>query len=294
MKKTKIIKFIGGLGNQMFQYALGKALEEKADCEVLFDISSYAKAQKTIVDNSGKDKNGLCIRQYEIDIFKNADIKLANKLQITNVKISNLLGLSKKYKERNAFNFDEAIFTNDKYNYFSGYFQNEKYFKTIKKRLIKDFELPELKNNDEYNKNLLEEIKSVKNSVFIHVRRDDYIKLGYSISLDYYKKAVRYINEHVEDPQYFVFCAEDIDYIKNEFKIDAEFSLIGEKNKTRETFYENMRLMKACKHAIIANSSYSWWSAWLSEDKDKIVVAPSPWMNNNDDIICDNWVKIEV
>ena len=285
----KVVKFIGGLGNQMFQYAFAKALEEKYNCKVLFDISSYAKAQKTIVSN-GKDKNGLCIRQYEINIFKNAQIELANKFDTNLVKLSNLLGISKKYKEKSAFDYVEL---SDKYNYFSGYFQNEKYFKHLKQRLINDFELPPLKEDDEYNKNLLNEIRNSSNPVFIHVRRDDYIKLGYSISLDYYKNAVRYIKEHVENPTFFVFCAEDVDYIKNEFSIGCDFKLIGEKNKTRETFFENMRLMKACKHAIIANSSYSWWSAWLSLNEDKIVIAPSPWMNNNDNIICDNWVKIK-
>lgn len=294
MSKTKIVKFIGGLGNQMFQYALGKSIEDKTGAKVLYDISSYAKAQKTVIGDTGKDKNGLCIRQYEINIFKNADISLATPLQTNLIKLSNLTGCSKKYKEKNAFNYDENIFKNDKYRYFSGYFQNEKYFKNIRERLIKDYELPPLRENDEYNKNLLSEINSVENPVFIHVRRDDYIKLGYSISLEYYQKAVRYIKEHVENPTFFVFCAEDTDYIKNEFNIGTEFKLIGEKNKTRETFYENMRLMKACKHGIIANSSYSWWAAWLNDYENKIVIAPTPWMNNNDDIICESWIKIGV
>ena len=161
-------------------------------------------------------------------------------------------------------------------------------------RLIKDFELPPLKEDDVYNKNLIAEIENTCNPVFIHVRRDDYIKLGYSITIDYYKKAVEYIKSHVDNPTFFVFCAEDTEYIKNEFNIGCDFKLIGEKNKTRESFYENMRLMKACKHAIIANSSYSWWSAWLNEYNDKIVVAPSPWMNGSDEVICDDWVKIRI
>ncbi len=294
MSKTKIIKFIGGLGNQMFQYAFGKALEKETGFKVLFDISSYKKAKKTIVGNTGKDKNGLCIREYEINIFKNADIKLAHSFETNIVKIFNTIGLSKKYKEKDAFNYDENIFTNHKYSYFTGYFQNEKYFKSIREQLIKDFELPAIKENDDYNKNLLNEIECSNNPVFIHVRRDDYIKLGYSITIDYYRKAVEYIKSKVENPTFFVFCAEDVDYIKNEFDIGCEFKLIGEKNKTRETFYENMRLMKACKHAIIANSSYSWWAAWLNENEDKIVIAPTPWMNNDDKIIPENWVKIGV
>jgi hypothetical protein len=167
-------------------------------------------------------------------------------------------------------------------------------FKSIREELIKDFELPAIKEEDDYNKNLLKEIESSNNPVFIHVRRDDYTKLGYSIALDYYRKAVEYIKSKVDNPTFFVFCAEDVDYIKNEFDIGVEYKLIGEKNKTQENFYENMRLMKACKHAIIANSSYSWWAAWLNECEDKIIIAPTPWLNNDDRIICENWIKIKV
>ena len=292
--KTKVVKFLGGLGNQMFQYAFAKALEEKTGSKVFFDISSYKKAEKNIVKNTDTYKNGLSVRQYEINIFQNADITIANKNKTLLIKIFNLLGLSKKYKEKDAFNYDERVFTDKKFRYFTGYYQNEKYFNFLKERLIKDFELPKLKESDEYNKALLEEINSCKNPVFIHVRRGDYMGLGYSVSIEYYKKAVEYIKNNVENPTFFVFCAEDTEYIKNEFDIGCDFKLIGEKNKTRETFYENMRLMLACKHGIIANSSYSWWAAWLNQNKNKIIIAPSPWLNGSDKIICDNWIKIKV
>lgn len=288
MKKTKIIKFIGGLGNQMFQYALGKAIEKETNVKVLFDTSSYDKLKYKY------NKKGLSVRKYEMYIFQNANIKLANKFETLLTKIINLIGITKKYKEKDAFNYDESIFTNDKYSYYTGYYQNEKYFKSIREQLIKDFELPPIKENDEYNKTLLKEIESSNNPVFIHIRREDYLALGFCITLDYYKKAVEYIKSKVENPTFFVFCAEDVDYIKNEFDIGCEFKLIGEKNKTRESFYENMRLMKACKHAIVANSSYSWWAAWLNENEDKIVIAPTPWLDNDDKIICEDWIKIGI
>lgn len=286
--KKKIIKFIGGLGNQMFQYALGKAIEKNSTAKVLFDITSYGNPK--YINN----KRGLAVRKYEMHIFQNANIKIANKFETLIIKFLNLIGITKKYKEKDPFKYDESIFVNNNYSYFTGYYQNENYFKSIREELIKDFELPAIKENDDYNRNLLEEIKNSNNSVFIHVRREDYIPLGYCITLDYYKKAVEYIKTKVENPTFFVFCAEDEDYIKNEFDIGCKFKFIGEKNKTRESFYENMRLMKACKHAIIANSSYSWWAAWLNEYKDKIVIAPSPWLKNDDKIICDNWVKIKI
>ncbi|MBR2068628.1 MAG: alpha-1,2-fucosyltransferase [Candidatus Gastranaerophilales bacterium] len=287
MKKQKIIKFQGGLGNQMFQYALGEALKKVGNTEVLFDVSWFKKSQKKA------HKKGLGIRYYEMNIFNNINIKFANKWQILCAKALDLLGFCKKYKEKDPFYYDEDIFS-DKYNYYSGYFQNENYFKDIKEKLINDFELPMVRSEDEYNKNLINKINSYKNPVFIHVRREDYVNLGYTISLEYYKKAVKYIKKHVENPKFFVFCAEDTTYIQNNFNIDCDFELIGEKNKTRDSFYENMRLMLMCRHGILANSSYSWWGAWLNQNENKIIVAPSPWLNGDDKIIPETWVKIKV
>ena len=91
------------------------------------------------------------------------------------------------------------------------------------------------------------------------------------------KKANEWLNKYL---RYY----EDTEYIKNNFDIGADFELVGEKNNTRESFYENMRLMSACKHAIIANSSYSWWAAYLSDFDGKIVIAPTPWLNNQDEV----------
>jgi len=294
VKDIKIIKFMGGMGNQMFQYAFGKAIEEKTGDKVLFDVSYYEKAKKNIIKGTNHYKNGLSVVNFEINIFKNAEIKLANKIETFFIKLSNLLGFSKKYKEKDAFSYNSEVFDNPKYNYFSGYYQNEKYFDFIRERLLKDFELPPLKEGDVYNQNLLNEINNSENPVFIHVRRGDYMGLGFSLPLEYYKKAVEYMRSKVTNPDFYVFCAEDPEYIRQSFDIGCSYKLIGEENKTRENFYENMRLMKACKHGILANSSYSWWAAWLNEYKDKIIIAPSPWLGESDKIICDDWVKIDI
>ena len=294
MKKTKIVKFMGGLGNQMFQYAFARMLKEKTGADILFDITWFERSKKYIIGETGRTTKGLGVRYYEMDIFKNAEIKIVNKFYSNLVKLSNILGFSKKYKEKNAFIYNEEPLNDDKYRYYTGYYQNENYFKSIRNILIHDFELPPLKEEDEYNIALLSEIQNSGNSVFIHVRREDYVTLGYSVSMEYYRKAVQYIKEHVENPVFYVFCAEDPDYIKNEFDLGCDFKLIGEKNKTRESFYENMRLMEACKHGIVANSSYSWWAAWLNCNEDKIIIAPSPWLAQYSDTICDDWIKIDV
>lgn len=311
MDKLKIVKLQGGLGNQMFQYAFGKALEKKLNCKVLFDKINYDNIQSTIIGNTGKDANGICVRKYELGIF-HPEIEFATEEQIkecigdeTTIKsiypgIIRKIFHIPKYKtiSNRIIEKDYCIIQNDllkNYDkaYYEGYFQNEEYFKNIEQFIRNTFVLPPLKDNDYYNKELLQKITNTENSVFVHVRRDDYLNIGCTISNDYYKKAAKYIAQKIDNPKFFVFCAEDPDFIKNEFDIGFDFEFIGEKNKTPETYYENMRLMMTCKHSILANSSYSWWAAWLSEYKGKIVIAPTPWLNNKDKIICKNWIKIE-
>ena len=303
MSKTlKIVKLMGGLGNQMFQYAFGKALQKSTGHPVLYDLSWFEEAKKTIVGETGCNKDGICIREYEIHIFPNIKIDTATSKQVKQCKKGFLSKFIKKilnkrknnhYYEKNAFDFESELFKIKGNAYYEGYFQNENYLKDIKSELKTHFELPSLRIDDQYNNNLISKIKQYNNSVFVHVRREDYEKMGCIVSLDYYKNAVKYIIDRIDNPKFFVFCAEDPKWIKENFNIGTEYELIGEQNKTRATFYENMRLMMACKHAIIANSSYSWWAAWLSDFEGKIVIAPSPWMNNQDEIICHNWIKIE-
>ena len=299
-----VVKLMGGFGNQMFQYAFGKLLEKFSNEKVLFDASYFADMKNNEVGSTGYDSNGLPLRELEINIFPNVSFEIATDEQIKKAKALNtpkfvynflkmlhLTKLTKLPRERNAFSY-EKDFLKIKEGYFEGYFQNENYYNDYLDELREIFKLPDIKEDDNYNKEISEKIKSAKNPVFIHLRRDEYIKLNLGISENYYKKAAEYIKNNVEDPTFFVFCAEDPDYVKNEFNIGADFELIGVENKTRTTFFENMRHMKECKHAIVANSSYSWWAAYLMENQDKIIVAPSPWLNNNDDVICKNWVKI--
>ena len=297
MNNVKIVKLMGGLGNQMFQYAFGLLVRKVYNCPLFFDNSYF--------EEMDFEKNELPKRVYELDIFKNIiDIEFAPKDLVNSCYekshlpkiLCSLFGLP-YYKhfirEKNAFRFDKRLFKQKGKTLYEGYFQNEKYLDGMREILKGKFELPPIKEDDEYNKSLYERIKSFENSVFIHLRRSEYVNLKMDISLDYYKKAVKYIMDRVKNPKFFVFCSEDADYVKNEFDIGCDFELVGEQNTTRENFYENMRMMMLCKHAIIANSSYSWWAAWLSDFDKKIVTAPSPWLNNQDDVICKNWVKIK-
>ncbi|TLD82328.1 alpha-1,2-fucosyltransferase [Helicobacter sp. MIT 05-5293] len=133
-----------------------------------------------------------------------------------------------------------------------------------------------------------------KNSVFIHIRRGDYCSLSWQLEIDYYQKAIAYIQERVENPTFFVFGATDADFVEK-LDLGVHFENLGQKDVTQDNHYYDMFLMSACKYGIIANSTYSWWGAYLGRQKD-IVIAPAKWISlykESPQIIPKEWVKVE-
>ncbi len=287
---TKFIKLYGGLGNQMFQYAFGKALEKKLGCEVLYDDYWF-----TFIRKEAEKAKHFTMRTYELDLF-GLKPKMATRQDINNYFAPALAAKisvnDKMIMDTNPYVFDEKMFEDLDNDYYSGYFQNEKYFECIKEEIKKDFTLPEIPKEDKKNTKLLNEIQK-SNSVFIHLRRGDYIDLGMVLELEYYKKAVEYIKKNIKNPKFYVFGIDSDEYIAKEFKINNSFKFVGNHNLKNAEDWKDLKLMQECKHAIIANSTFSWWAAYLSDYSGKIVVAPTPWIENQDGIICENWVKIE-
>ena len=136
-------------------------------------------------------------------------------------------------------------------------------------------------------------------SVSLHVRRADYIqnaltnKIHGTCDQDYYDRAIRYIAERVIDPHFFIFSDEP-EWVKENLKIDFPMTVVDCNDASRN--YEDLRLMSTCKHNIIANSSFSWWGAWLNPNPDKLVITPEQWFNdkkrNTKDLIPEQWVKM--
>ena len=282
--KIYIVKLMGGLGNQMFQYAFGKGLEKATGEKVIYDKSWFDVAKKNIVNYRGENSDGVVIRNYNLDIF-NINIPFADKKQIETCK--------KYIHETKEFEYDKNLLKKHKSAIYKGYFQNEKYFKSICEDIKKDFTFPAIPNDDTSNINWLQKIKECENPVFIHLRRGDYVNLGWDLSADYYKRAVEYIKKYVNNPKFFIFGQDCEDFIKAEFNTD-NFEIIGENNSKNGEDWKDIALMFECKHAIIANSTFSWWAAWLGRaNEEGIVVAPTPFVNGKDSIICDNWVKIK-
>lgn len=289
MENQIIVKFNGGLGNQMFQYAFARAIEKKTGVKTVFDMSFFKKRYA---------------RPYELNIFNlNAkfveDFWLKLKLKIIwklrkRLNGKRFLGL-KLYSEPN-FEFDAEVFNIDPNTYVEGFFQTEKYFKDIEKELRTDFQFKNLP--DDENQKLINKINAT-NSISLHIRRGDYVQkkryqnLYATCSLDYYKKGVEYITKNFPTPVLFIF-SDDIEWVKE--NLNLPYGSFYVSHNTGNKSYEDMRLMSLCKHNIIANSSFSWWGAWLNNNKEKIVIAPQRWFNDEKiiqtDVIPESWIKI--
>lgn len=282
------------LWNQMFQYAFIKALSLRTHTNFKIDILTF---------------NQYKLHNYSLEYF-NITKQYANKdelpifsyLNFSN-KIFNIIILytkiiinkiTRKHYIEKQFNFDTDFYNINSW-YIEWYFQTEKYFIDFVDEIRKDFEFiikPSKKNK--------EIIKKINNSysVSLHIRRWDYItnsnanNFHWTCDLKYYKEAINIINDKIKNPIFFLF-SDDIEWVKENLKLNNEAYYIDWNNA--DTNYEDMRLMSLCKHNIIANSSFSWWGAWLNKNKEKIVIAPKKWFNKNinySDVVPNNWLKI--
>ncbi len=287
MRKIKIVQFIGGLGNQMFQYAFYKALEKEG-----FD----ARADLSGFDNYNRH-NG-----FELSSVFNIHLKIVSKRLLDIFDKSNkslalrfvrrILGLRKtRHDESLQFQYDPGAFGN-KHNLLSGYWQNLQYLNKCEADIRNDFVFSA--PDDKLNKEYLEKINSC-NSVAVHVRRGDYLGdplLGGICSADYYLRAIEHFNKNLKACHFFIF-SNDLEWCKKQLNMDAKTFVSGNNG---ENSFRDMQLMSACKHNIIANSSFSWWAAWLNSNPNKIVISPSKWVNdknfNTQGLIPNEWIQI--
>ena len=279
----KIVKLSGGLGNQMFQYAFGQALGN----ETVYESSWFEKT---------KGNSDITQRSFELNFFKCTphilepnDFKKLKK----NNKFLILFGIKTKHKKitEKPFNVYNPKLLKITKGIFEGYFQCAQYYDSVREQLLKDF-TPRAKINED-NQKILELIQKT-NSVSLHVRRGDYLKLQHIHGLcdiSYYEKAIDYIALHTVNPHFFLF-SDDIKWVKENLKINHPFTVVNINSGKNSPW--DMWLMKNCKHNIIANSSFSWWGAWLNENPQKIVIAPQKWTTSNTstDIIPHEWKRI--
>jgi len=290
-----IANLIGGLGNQMFQYATGRALAHRHGVPLLLDASGFAHYD---------------LRGYELgELAIQARLATDEELTRAGVKpraptlfnrVSKALGLDQpanQLKEA-SFTYDARIEQAKPPVYLDGYWQSDCYFADIADLLRQEFALKD--PADEANGAIAARIVDAgAGAVSLHIRRGDYVNNPQTAqyhgvcSLDYYRSAVEHIAACVEAPHFFVF-SDDHAWVSENFKMSYPVTLVDVNGADRGVW--DMALMKACRHHIIANSSFSWWGAWLNPHADKLVVAPKCWFSgashDTSDLIPASWTRL--
>lgn len=261
-----ISKLQGGLGNQLFQWSYGKFMSIEYNTPLLLDTNSYSNQT-----NRGFSLDKFPFLKYSI--LTNSSIR-ENSENKTHLKMMS-----------DNFLFYKINYEENCHYYLDGYWQSEKYFSNISD-LIKR----ELRPSDD----IISKIKSIKNldskSISLHIRRTDYVTSnGYHPlqSIDYYQNAIDIIGEY----DYIFIFSDDIKWCKENFSFKNMIFIEGFDD------VEDLWIMSMCKNNIIANSSFSWWGAWLNDNKNKKVIAPKKWFGDNvnlntSDIIPETWITI--
>lgn len=278
------------LGNQLFQYAAAKSLAAQTNTNVKLDKRYY---DITVTGAS-----------YELDVFSIPQQFVSNQelRKYTWPSESGIYRVLKKIfprktvYEKTFYKYDDGFHNLGNEVYLRGWWQSYKYFEGIENILRK--ELVFKKKLSGLNKEVSIKIEAC-NSISLHVRRGDYVKNKVDnekfglCSKEYYKEAIRYMQLKVSKPHFFIF-SDDKEWIQKEIKIEGEHTFVLH-NDGKNSF-EDMRLMSLCKHHIIANSTFSWWGAWLNPEKDKTVIAPKRWLNGSisstSDLCPPSWIRL--
>lgn len=287
-----IVGLQGGIGNQMFQYALGRALAYQLDVPLKFDLSNYSEHQ---------------LRKFELGNFNIAgsiasetDLALAKGYGVPGRILAPLFGsIFKKLRFRTvhekSLRFCPDIFAIRGNIYLVGYWQSEKYFAQISSIVRNEFTVRCA--IDEVNGQRAEQIGGVT-AVSMHVRRGDYVSDAHAtqtlgvLPLDYYQSAVKLVASRVDTPHFFVFT-DDTVWAKEHIRIAYPLTFVTH-NRSEKSFMD-IYLMSRCQHNIVANSTFSWWGAWLNPNLRKIVVAPAAWYRDPaydpSDLIPSSWER---
>ena len=286
-----VAKLMGGLGNQMFQYAAALSLAGKHGSEAKVDLS-FLNA-----DPDGQYTK----RDFELDVFeKQVPVVTGKELEglLPNTKTwwqKLFQPDSKKWnfaiEQQPGFNREFQNFPDN--TYLQGFWQSEKYFKGQEDRIRTAFEFSSVIRAE--TKNWEEKISAV-NAVSMHVRRGDYVSRPEAalyhgvLNLEYYQNALDLIRKKENEAQVFIF-SDDLEWCRTHLAIEGKVNYVNSANAAGE-----MHLMSLCRHQVIANSSFSWWGAWLNRNPAKIVVAPKQWNQKaasySPDIYCKDWTLI--
>lgn len=288
-----VSSIIGGLGNQMFQFAAARALALDRGQAIKLDTSGF---------ENYKLHQGFQLQQAfngQFDVASKAEVNVLIGWQSAPL-VQKILSLPMAAPLRKDsliiephFQYWDGIRNAPKDCYLRGYWQSEKYFQDHATAIRTDFSF-KLPLTGE-NSLLAKQIDKV-NAISLHVRRGDYVKNLATLamhgvcSVEYYNAAVEYFLSRINNPVFFIF-SDDMPWVKENLSMAAPTHYVGHNDQA----YDDMHLMSLCKHHVIANSSFSWWGAWLNASPDKIVVAPKQWFahpRNTKHLLPEEWVKL--
>ena len=273
----------GGLGNQLFQYAVARSLADQLGVNLGLDIREY----------SASSNFQMGLTNFNIRAILNPDGLVRHKKDGKILfALENLVGKHKHVYYEPFLSFDKNVLSKQDGTFLKGYWQSEKYF-TDKNKIMEDLEI--IKSPTEKNSQIKAKIEEC-NSISLHIRRGDYVSNSThgTCDLGYYNKAVQFfIDKYGSNFEIFAF-SDDPSWVQKNLELPVKINFIS--NNSSNNNYEDLRLMTCCMHNIIANSSFSWWGAWLNKNPKKCVIAPKQWFADskieNKDITPKNWLRI--
>lgn len=283
-----LVRLMGGLGNQMFQYSAGRALADRLGVDLILDTREFERHS---------------LRSYQLDRFNiRARVGRKSELALWPNLVRRPLRFAQKFGLASAWYFESKPFDKQAWMLLTdnimldGYFQSDKYFEEIEFQLKKDFQLT--KPLSGFNAEI-EDMASKLPSVMVHIRRGDYVanKKNYEThgicSIEYYINAIYLIRKKMSNPHFFIF-SDDMDWVKKNLNIGSGTTYVEGNNSCPEI---DLYLMSRCHSHIIANSTFSWWGAWLSDCDDKNIIAPTPWFGHKNeespDLFGKQWYLID-
>jgi hypothetical protein len=289
-----IVKLAGGLGNQMFQYALGRHLANKHQCELKLDLTAF---------NDKRPRKNFVPRDFDLEIFnvraeaatskEIATFCKRTRVEVLDKALNKMFGTKASYIREPHFHFSRDVFDAPDNAYLEGYWQTEKYFADIDSILRSEFKFREPMSDTA--ESLAKEISCV-NSVCVNVRRGDFVtnhRHGW-FGNDYFEHGERIIEQNSSDHVFYVF-SDDIEWCEKNLRFKRPAMFVSHEFSGRK-FQDYLRLMALCKHFIIPNSSFAWWAVWFNHNPEKTVIAPKRWFNmpslDTSDLFQPNWIKI--
>lgn len=275
-----IVRLCGGLGNQLFQYAVGKQLAVMNNLPLKLDVSWVELPD---------------VRKYRLQFYNISD-PIASAREVEDYlavyesqslyarlyrKIQNRLPKRKRryFQESDFWAYEPDLLRITSSVFLEGFWQHHAYFEKLHPQVLQSIRLKDAYKAESYP--VLEEIKKDSTAVSLHIRRGDYVSDPYNLSFfgvmspAYYHKAADYLQKRVQNPTFYIF-SDDLTWAREHLQLNAPMVFVDIANGEKE--YLELEAMSQCRHNIIANSSFSWWGAYLNQNPDKIVIAPEQWV----------------